>query len=70
VSSPGLWTPRPGCSVPWTTARHKDGSWRRVDSIRTNLLNDPAVRGGGQLAGHNRAQRAEEKTGRKNAIGR
>ena len=25
--------------------RHKDGSWRHVEAIRTNLLDDPAVRG-------------------------
>ena len=25
--------------------RHRDGSWRWIEGVRTNLLHDPAVRG-------------------------
>jgi PAS domain S-box-containing protein len=37
---------RPGAQLPGEfRLRHRDGSWRTVEGIATNLLHDPAVRG-------------------------
>jgi PAS domain S-box-containing protein len=38
--------PRPGAQAPGEfRLRHRDGSWRVVSGVATNLLHDPAVRG-------------------------
>ena len=36
---------KPGVAIPVTYRfKHKDGSWRWIESVATNLLDDPAVR--------------------------
>jgi len=40
----GFGRPGQGAASCGSCLLTRDGSWRRVDSIRTNLLNDPAVR--------------------------
>ena len=36
---------RPGLTRPWSSVPHKDGSWRYLEHVVNNLLDDPAVRG-------------------------